>query len=117
MKEMRYVSPTGMIGSGFQEASLKRVMAAAPFFIGCDGGWTGDGPYQLGAGKPMFARQACKRDLRLLIAAALEKKIPLLVGSCGGAGGRINLEGSWGVGRGVAGAAGHPFKRGGVGSE
>jgi hypothetical protein len=83
MDEMRYVSPTGMIGSGFQEASLKRVLAADPFFIGCDGGSTDDGPYQLGAGKPMFARQACKRDLRLLIGAVLEKKIPLLVGSCG----------------------------------
>ncbi|MGQ0651198.1 MAG: acyclic terpene utilization AtuA family protein [Betaproteobacteria bacterium] len=97
MNEMRYISPTGMIGSGFQEASLRRVLEADPHFIGCDGGSTDDGPYQLGAGKPMFARQACKRDLRILIGAALEKKIPLLVGSCGGAGGRINLEWTWDI--------------------
>ena len=102
MNEMRYISPTGMIGSGFQEASLKRVLAAEPHFIGCDAGSTDDGPYQLGAGKPMFARQACKRDLRLLILAALEKKIPLLVGSCCGAGGRINLEWTWEIAQEIA---------------
>lgn len=92
MNEMRYIAPTGMIGSGFQVESLKRGLAADPAFIGVDGGSTDDGPYLLGAGKPLFARQACKRDLAILIKAALEKKIPLLVGSSGGAGGRINLE-------------------------
>lgn len=102
MKEMRYIAPTGMIGSGFQEASLKRVLAREPAFIGCDGGSTDDGPYQLGAGKPMFARQACKRDLRLLVLAALERRIPLLVGSCGGAGGRVNLEWTWDIVREIA---------------
>ena len=110
MKEMRYVSPTGMIGSGFQEASLKRVLACEPAFIGCDGGSTDDGPYQLGAGKPMFARQACKRDLRLLILAALERRIPLLVGSCGGAGGRINLEWTWEIVQEIAREEGVGFK-------
>lgn len=117
MKEMRYISPTGMIGSGFQEASLKRVLAADPFFIGCDGGSTDDGPYQLGAGKPMFARQACKRDLRLLIAAALEKKIPLLVGSCGGAGGKINLEWTWEIVQEIARENGQHFKAAVIDSE
>ncbi len=92
MKQMVYVAPTGMIGSGFQVDSLKRALAAGPAFIGSDGGSTDDGPYLLGAGKPMFARQACKRDLAILIKAARGAGIPLLVGSCGGAGGRINLE-------------------------
>jgi hypothetical protein len=110
MKEMRYISPTGMIGSGFQEASLKRVLARDPAFIGCDAGSTDDGPYQLGAGKPMFARQACKRDLRLLILAALEQRIPLLVGSCGGAGGRVNLEWTWDIVREIAHEEGASFK-------
>ena len=117
MKEMRYISPTGMIGSGFQEASLKRVLAADPAFIGCDAGSTDDGPYQLGAGKPMFARQACKRDLRLLILAVLEKKIPLLVGSCGGAGGRINLDWTWDIVQEIAREEGVSFKAALIDSE
>jgi len=117
MKEMRYISPTGMIGSGFVESSFKRVLEADPHFIGCDGGSTDDGPYQLGAGKPMFARQACKRDLRLLIAAALDKNIPLLVGSCGGAGGKINLEWTWEIVQEIAREQGHHFKAAVIDSE
>jgi hypothetical protein len=117
MKEMRYISPTGMIGSGFVESSFKRVLEADPHFIGCDGGSTDDGPYQLGAGKPMFARQACKRDLRILIGAALDKRIPLLVGSCGGAGGRINLEWTWEIVQEIAREQGHHFKAAVIDSE
>jgi hypothetical protein len=97
MREIRYVSPSGMIGSGFQESSFKRALTYDPLFVGVDGGTTDDGPFQLGAGKPMFARQACKRDLRILLKGTRERKIPLLIGTCGGAGGRINLEWTWDI--------------------
>ena len=76
--EMRYVAPCGMVGTGFQESSFKRVLAAEPAFVGCDGGTTDDGPYQLGAGKPMFSRAACKRDLKIMLAGTRAAGIPLL---------------------------------------
>jgi hypothetical protein len=97
MTEVRYVSPTGMLGSGFQEDSFARVMAAKPDFVGVDGGSTDDGPHQLGAGQSMFSRQATKRDLQLLLRATRQAGIPLMVGSCGFAGGRKNLEWVWDI--------------------
>lgn len=97
MNSIRYLSPTGMLGSGFQEASLKRALEVQPAFIGVDSGTTDDGPYQLGAGAPFLGRSACKRDLRLLLLARQSARIPLLVGSCGGAGGRTNLAWTWDI--------------------
>lgn len=102
MNKMRYLSPTGMLGSGFQESSLKRGMDAGPAFVGVDSGTTDDGPHQLGAGAPFLGRAAVRRDLRLLLKATRAAGVPLLVGSCGGAGGRANLEWTWDIAAEVA---------------
>jgi hypothetical protein len=79
MKELRYIAPTGMVGSGFVELSFWAGIERLPAFIGSDGGSTDEGPYQLGAGKPMFAREACKRDLCIMLQGARSQKIPLFV--------------------------------------
>jgi hypothetical protein len=88
----RYVAPTGMVGSGFLEESFAAALAREPDFIGSDGGSTDDGPHQLGSGGNMFEREACKRDLRIMLRGAVEKGIPLLVGSVGGAGSKPHLD-------------------------
>jgi hypothetical protein len=97
MDEIRAFSPTGMLGSGYPEASLRKAMAWKPHFIGCDSGSTDGGPYFLGTGTSMFSREAIKRDMRLMLLAAREADIPLLIGSAGMGGGEPNLQWTLGV--------------------
>src|SRR5919106_6077770 len=85
--EIRVLAATGVCGSGFREASLVEAMRRQPHFIGCDCGSTDPGPYPLGAGVTAFPRVAIKRDLRLMLLAARQAGIPLLLGSVGTAGG------------------------------
>ncbi|MET3506213.1 acyclic terpene utilization AtuA family protein [Halalkalibacter oceani] len=92
MKEVRVVAATGMLGSGFSEESLQKALSQNPDVIGCDAGSTDPGPYYLGAGMPMSSREAVKRDLRLMIRGGLQKRIPVLVGSAGTAGGNPHLQ-------------------------
>jgi hypothetical protein len=86
MQEIRALSATGMLGSGFREDTLKRAMALKPDFIGADSGSTDPGPHHLGSGEGQFSDSAYKRDLRLMLLAARAARIPVLVGSacCGG---------------------------------
>jgi Acyclic terpene utilisation family protein AtuA len=95
--EMRVLSPTGVLGSGFVEASFEAALARKPHFIGCDAGSTDPGPSHLGSGVPAFPRAAVKRDLRLMLAGALRQKIPLLIGSAGTAGADAHLDWAHGI--------------------
>ena len=81
MKEIRLLSATGMLGSGFREETLKRAMALKPDMIGADSGSTDPGPHYLGASDVQFSDSACKRDLRLMLNAARAARIPAIVGS------------------------------------
>lgn len=84
--ELSYVAASGMLGAGFQEASLRAAADRSPAFIGCDAGSTDGGPHQLAAGEPVFGRTACMRDLRLSLRLARQLGVPLMIGSCNGAG-------------------------------
>lgn len=92
MQEYRLLSTSGLLGYGFPEASLDAGMAREPHMIGVDGGSTDPGPYYLGSGKCVNSRMAMKRDLRLMLRAARKQRIPLVIGSCGGAGGEPHLQ-------------------------
>ncbi len=81
MKEIRILSATGILGSGFREDTLKRAMALKPDFIGADSGSTDPGPHYLGSGDTLFSESAYKRDLRLMLLAGRAAKIPVIVGS------------------------------------
>lgn len=92
MQEYRLLSTSGLLGYGFPEASLDAGMAREPHMIGVDGGSTDPGPYYLGSGKCVNSRMAMKRDLRLMLRAARKQRIPMVIGSCGGAGGEPHLQ-------------------------
>jgi ribosome modulation factor len=81
LKEIRILSATGILGSGFREETLKRAMALKPDFIGADSGSTDPGPHYLGSGDTLFSESAYKRDLRLMLLAGRAAKIPVIVGS------------------------------------
>jgi hypothetical protein len=91
-KEVRMVSVSGILGYGFPEASLKAAMAARPHMIGVDGGSSDPGPHYLGSGKTLNSPIVMKRDLRLLLRHAVEAGIPMMIGTCGGAGGEPHLQ-------------------------
>jgi hypothetical protein len=95
-QQIRYLSPTGILGVGFSENHFRAALANHELaFIGCDAGSTDGGPANLGGNKPFFSRAAIKRDLRILITGARSVDVPLLVGSCGGSGGNWNLNWVW----------------------
>ncbi|HSN40588.1 MAG TPA: acyclic terpene utilization AtuA family protein [Burkholderiales bacterium] len=102
MEEIRILSPTGVMGSGFLETSFERALAHSPHFIGCDAGSTDPGPSHLGAGHAAFPRPAVKRDLRLMLIGARRLGIPLLIGSAGTAGADAHVEWTFGVLREIA---------------
>ncbi len=87
MTEVRVLSASGQIGSGFLESSFARGIDLKPHVIGCDGGSTDAGPAHLGSGKPHFSREGTKRDLKLMLLGRNRIDVPLIVGSCGFGGG------------------------------
>jgi hypothetical protein len=92
MREYRLVSTSGILGYGYPEACLAAAMERGVDMIGCDGGSTDPGPYYLGSGKPFVSLRAMKRDLRHMLVAAVRHKVPMVVGTAGGAGGEPHLQ-------------------------
>ncbi|MBW1812575.1 MAG: acyclic terpene utilization AtuA family protein [Deltaproteobacteria bacterium] len=99
MDELRVLSPTAILGYGFPEESMKQGMARKPHVIAVDAGSTDAGPYFLGIqpgggiGKLAQFAKVMDADLRPLLKAALKARIPLIIGSAGGAGGNLHLSG------------------------
>jgi hypothetical protein len=93
LDELRIVAATGCLGYGFTVDDLARVLRESrPHAIAVDAGSTDPGPYYLGAGESFAQELEVRSELEILIAAALEHGIPLIVGSSGGAGGRPHVE-------------------------
>lgn len=87
MDEIRILSPTAILGYGFPMSSFEEGMRRKPHVIAVDAGSTDPGPYYLGVGKSFTDRNSVKRDLEIMIPAALEASIPVIIGSAGGSGG------------------------------
>lgn len=92
MAAFTVLSPTAILGYGFPGDSFQRGLECAPDLIAVDAGSTDPGPYYLGSGKSFTDRHAVRRDLALLLQAAVSGDIPLVIGSAGGAGARPHLE-------------------------
>jgi hypothetical protein len=102
MKEIRILSATGILGSGFKEDTLKRAMTLGPDFIGADSGSTDPGPHYLGSGETLFSDSAYKRDLRLMLLAGRAARIPVIVGSACTSGSDPQLARLVGIARDIA---------------
>lgn len=92
MAEFRLLAPNAIVGYGFPEASLAAGMARRPDAIVVDAGSTDPGPYYLASGNCLNSHAAMKRDLRLMLNAAVRAGTPLVVGSCGGSGSEPQLQ-------------------------
>lgn len=91
MEELRILSPTAILGYGFPMESFEEGMKRKPHVIAVDAGSTDPGPYYLGSGKSFTDRNSVKRDLEIMIPAALEQNIPVVIGTAGGSGGRPHV--------------------------
>ena len=72
--------------------SFEEGMKRAPHVIAVDAGSTDPGPYYLGAGKSFTDNNSVKRDLEIMLPAALEAGIPIIIGTAGGSGARPHVD-------------------------
>ena len=92
LKELKILSPCGILGYGYPKSSFMNGMNQKPDAIVVDAGSTDGGPHKLGAGVAIVSRRACKKDLEIMITEGAEAKIPVIIGSAGGSGGRGHVE-------------------------
>ena len=86
VQSVRVLAPSGMLGAGWDHATVERGIALGADVISIDGGSTDSGPYYLGAATAKTTAKAVARDLRSLLTAAAGAGIPVVVGSCGTSG-------------------------------
>ncbi len=91
-RTLKILSPCGILGYGFPKESFLKALEDKPNAIVVDAGSTDAGPHKLGAGVSIVSRMACKKDLYLLIKGSRSLKIPLIIGSAGGSGGKVHVE-------------------------
>ena len=91
MKEIRVLSPVGMLGYGFPAESFQKGLEKKPHVIAANAGSTDAGPHKLGAGVGIVSKEATKKDLTLMLTAGYEYKIPIIIGSAGGSGAEVHL--------------------------
>jgi hypothetical protein len=88
----RVVSACGALGYGYPKESLDVALQGQVDAIICDGGSMDAGPYYLGTGTEYFETEAVKLDFRHMAEAGARIGCPVILGSCGMAGGDRNLD-------------------------
>ncbi|MBO1306739.1 acyclic terpene utilization AtuA family protein [Enterococcus sp. 669A] len=86
MDELRILVPNGMLGYGFPIEDFKRGMAREPHAVVVDAGSTDSGPQKLALGEMTCPEAAYEKELAILVPAAKEAGIPLIISSAGGDG-------------------------------
>lgn len=89
---LTYLSLCGMLGYGYEQAGLQRAMEGPVDFIGADNGSTDPGPYYLGSGSGFVNPMQIRHDLEPALLAARRARVPLIIGSAGGAGARPHVQ-------------------------
>jgi Domain of unknown function (DUF4387)/Acyclic terpene utilisation family protein AtuA len=88
----RVVSACGALGYGYPKESLDEALQGRIDAIISDAGSMDAGPYYLGTGTEYFEREAVKADFRHMAEAGKRLGVPVILGSCGMAGGNRNLD-------------------------
>lgn len=88
----RVISACGALGYGYPKESLDVALRGRVDAIVCDGGSMDAGPYYLGTGTEYFETEAVKLDFRHMVEAGSRIGCPVILGSCGMAGGDCNLD-------------------------
>jgi hypothetical protein len=89
---VKVLVPTGSLGAGAREEEVQYGIAQGAHVIATDAGSTDSGAAYLALGMSKNNKGAVKRDLKILMKAAHEAKIPIVVGTAGQAGGDLNVD-------------------------
>lgn len=89
---IKIIVPVGSLGAGARTEEVERGIALGAHAIATDAGSTDSGAAYLALGMSKNNRGAVKRDLEILMKAGAQAKIPLLIGTCGQAGGDANVD-------------------------
>ena len=84
--------PSGSLGAGVREEEVRYGIAQGAHVIATDAGSTDSGAAYLALGMSKNNKGAVKRDLTILMRAAWDARIPIVVGTCGQAGGDRNVD-------------------------
>lgn len=88
---LKILSPCGILGYGFPRESFLKGIEMAPDAIVVDAGSTDAGPHKLGAGVSIVSRMAMYQDLEMFVTYGVKNKIPVVIGSAGGAGAEVHV--------------------------
>ena len=89
---MKLIAASGQVGYGFDIEAFQNALEMGPDYIACDAGSLDPGPFYLGEGVAFVSKEACKRDLRIMVKNGRKLKIPVIIGSSGGAGGEPHIK-------------------------
>jgi hypothetical protein len=89
---VRIYVPQGSLGVSLDPAEVEWALARKPHAIALDAGSTDSGASYLATGESKNPRRAVRNDLKLLMAAQKKARIPILIGTCGQAGGDLNVD-------------------------
>ena len=109
-RELRILTPIGMLGYGFPLADFWAGVDAGADAIVIDSGSTDNGPQELALGQHTCSDSAYVRDLEPMLEACATRKIPVLIGSAGGTGTNASVDFIMGLVRSIAGSKGHRLR-------
>jgi hypothetical protein len=107
---LRVLSASGQLGYGIPEPAFRAGIARNPQFIGADMGSIDPGPHYLGSGEMATAASITRRDLEMVLVAARELDVPLVIGSAGTAGAKPHLDATVTLVRDIAAQRGLRFR-------
>ena len=84
--------PVGSLGAGIFPEEVEIAMSRKPDAMAMDAGSTDSGAAYLAKGVSKNNRRAVKADLELIMTAQKKAGIPILIGTCGQAGGDLNVD-------------------------
>jgi len=89
---IKILVPTGSLGAGAIEEEVRHGIAQGAHAIATDAGSTDSGAAYLSLGISKNNRGSVKADLTVLMRAGAQAGIPLIIGTCGQAGGDRNVD-------------------------
>lgn len=114
---LRVLAASGQLGLGVPQTAICAGIARKPHVIAADMGSIDPGPFYLGSGEMAASVSMAHRDLALVLKAARDLDVPLLIGSAGTAGSATQLAAAEHLVRRVAGEFGLSFRLATIGAD
>ena len=95
MKELKILSPCGILGYGYPRNSFENGLKRKPDLIAVDAGSTDAGPHKLGAGVGIVSRQATKKIWNRCLLLVMKCKYQLSLDQLGVQERSLTWNGQW----------------------